>query len=206
MLGESGLLLILSGPSGSGKGTITKQLVCNEFALSISMTTRKSRPGEVDGVEYIFCTEEEFMKVRDEDGFLEHATFSGNFYGTPRCYVDEQIKEGKTVVLEIEVVGALQVKEKYPEATLIFLMPPSFDDLRHRLRGRGTECEGEIERRINRATEEMKEIPKYDYLVINDDIDEAISDIRGIVRAEKSKPARQNDKLEAFFGNNSMDA
>jgi len=197
-----GLLLIISGPSGSGKGTITKRLICENISLSTSMTTRQPRVGEVAGVDYIFCTEEEFMKIREEDGFLEHATFSGNFYGTPRFYVDEQIMQGKTVVLEIEVVGALQVKEKYPDATLVFLMPPSFEDLRHRLRGRGTECEDEIARRIRRAKEELKEMPRYDYLVINEDIEEALADIRSIVRAEKSKPARQGVRVESFLGNN----
>ena len=201
VLTEKGLLLIISGPSGSGKGTVTKQLICGNFALSVSMTTRQPRSGEAHGVDYIFCTEEEFAQVRDADGFLEHATFSGHFYGTPRYYVDEQIAKGKTVVLEIEVVGALQVKEKYPEAVLIFLIPPSFDDLRHRLRGRGTECEDEIERRIRRAKEELDEVPKYDYLVINDNIEKAIENVRSIVRAEKCKPARQGSKIEQFLDN-----
>ena len=201
MSNEKGLLLIISGPSGSGKGTVTKQLICGDFALSTSMTTRGPRPSEVHGVDYIFCTEEEFVRIRDENGFLEHATFSGHFYGTPRYYVDEQIAQGKTVVLEIEVVGALQVKEKYPEATLVFLIPPSFDDLRHRLRGRGTECEDEIKRRIRRAKEELDEVPKYDYLVINDDIEGAVENVRSIVRAEKCKPARQSGRIEQFLGN-----
>lgn len=198
----SGVLLIISGPSGSGKGTITKKLVCGEFALSISMTTRNPRAGEVDGVDYIFCTQEEFMEIRDADGFLEHATFSNNFYGTPRSYVDKQIADGKTVVLEIEVVGALQVKQKYPDAILVFLLPPSFDDLRARLRGRGTECEDEIERRIRRAKEEMLEIPNYDYLVINEDIDIATDDIRAVVRAVKHEISRADVRLDRFFGNN----
>jgi len=202
LVNTEGLLLIISGPSGSGKGTVIKQLICDDFALSISMTTRQPRVGEVSGVDYIFCTEEEFMKTREEGGFLEHATFSGNFYGTPRSYVDIMRAEGKTVVLEIEVVGALQVKEKYPDATLIFLMPPSFEDLRERLKGRGTEGDDEIERRINRAQEEVKEMDKYDYFVINDVIEDALADIRAIARAEKSKPARMQGKIWGFCGNN----
>jgi guanylate kinase len=198
---EEGLLLIISGPSGSGKGTVVKQLIpSDDFALSISMTTRQPREGEADGIDYIFCSEEEFHKIRDNDGFLEHATFSGNFYGTPVSYVKEQIAAGKTVVLEIEVVGALQVKEKYPEAILIFLMPPTFDDLRSRLLARGTESDDEIERRIRRAKDEMEELLKYDYLVINDDIGVALNEIRMIVHAEKLKPHRCRCKIQHFYG------
>ena len=200
---NDGLLLIISGPSGSGKGTVTKKLVpCDGFALSVSLTTRKMRPGEVDGQDYIFCSEEEFFRARDEGELLEHATFSGHFYGTPISYVKQKIAAGKTVVLEIEVVGALQVKEKYAEAVLVFLMPPTFGELRSRLMGRGTEDENEIERRIRRAHDEMLELSKYDYLVINDDIDRALADIHTIVAAEKSKPHRSKCKIEHFYGNN----
>jgi guanylate kinase len=200
---NEGLLLIISGPSGSGKGTVVKKLIpSDDFALSISMTTRAPRVGEVDGVDYIFCTESEFAEIREGNGFLEHATFSGNFYGTPVSYVKEQIAGGKTVVLEIEVVGALQVKEKYPDAVLIFLMPPTFDELRSRLLERGTESDDEIERRTRRARDEMEELQKYDYLVINDDIDEALDDIRKIVRAEKLKPWRSSCRIQHFYGNN----
>lgn len=196
------MLLIISGPSGSGKGTVTKKLLPNKgFALSISMTTREPRPGEINGEDYIFCTKEEFRAVRDEGGLLEHATFSNHYYGTPISYVEGKINKGYNVVLEIEVVGALQVKAKYPEAILIFLMPPTFADLRYRLKSRGTEDEDEIERRYRQAWYEVAELPKYDYLVINDSVEHALEELDLIVAAEKLKPRRSQEKINHFHDN-----
>ena len=199
---EEGMLLIISGPSGSGKGSITKKLQPeNGFAVSMSMTTRAPRPGEVDGRDYIFASVDEFKTLRDSGGFLEHAAFSGNFYGTPLSYVTQKIGEGRTVVLEIDVAGALQVKKIYPDAVLIFLMPPTFGELRARLEARGTEDEAEIDRRFRRAWEEVAVLPKYDYLVINDAIDRALEEINLIVAAEKLKPRRSADKIGHFHDN-----
>jgi len=200
---NEGMLLIISGPSGSGKGTVVKRLLPEHgFALSISMTTRDQRLNEVHGRDYIFCSEEEFKRVRDNDGLLEHALFSGHFYGTPISYVQEMISHGKTVVLEIEAEGALQVKQKYPSATMIFLMPPKRDELKSRLIKRGREGMDEIERRLRRANEEIALIPKYDYLVINDDIKVAVDEINLIVAAEHLRTRHKDcqEKINKFYG------
>ena len=190
---NNGMLVIISGPSGSGKGTIVKKLRPeNNFALSVSMTTRKPRPGEINGVDYFFCTPEKFKNIRDNNGFLEHAQFCGNFYGTPRFYVEEQIKNNKFVVLEIDVNGALQVKEKFDNCVLIFLIPPSMDELANRLINRNTETPETIEDRLYRAREEVKLIDKYDYLIVNDEIDLAVKKINMIVTAENLRPFRNS--------------
>jgi len=165
------------------------------------MTTRAPRPGETQGIDYIFCTKDEFRAIRDADGLLEHAMYGSDYYGTPVSYVNDQISRGHNVVLEINVVGALQVKEIYPKAVLIFLMPPTFLDLRQRLEQRGTENEDEIERRYRRAWDEVAELPKYDYLVINDTIENAVDEINLIVAAEKLKPQRSNEKISHFHDN-----
>ena len=190
-----GMLVIISGPSGSGKGTVVKRL---NYALSISVTTRKMREGERQGVDYFFRTEEEFVRMRENNELLEHAVYVGQYYGTPRHYVDEQIDLGKVVVLEIEVNGALQVKEKYPEAVLIFLIPPTLDELARRLAFRSTEDALAMEDRLKRALEEVALINKYDYLVVNDDLTEAVNEIETIVNAEHLKPNRSDAKIERF--------
>ena len=190
-MADGGLLVIISGPSGSGKGTVVKKLKPeNNFALSVSMTTRNPRPGEIDGVDYFFRTPDEFKIIRDNNGFLEHAQFCGNFYGTPRFYVEKQIKNNKFVVLEIDVNGALQVKDKFNNCILIFLVPPSMRELADRLIKRNTETPKTIEDRLYRAREEVRLIDKYDNLVVNDDIDLAVEKINMIVTAENLRPFR----------------
>ena len=196
---NKGMLIIISGPSGSGKGTVVKGLdPALNYALSISLTTRKQRKGEVDGKDYFFCTEEEFIEKRNNNQLLEHAQFCGQYYGTPKDYVLEQIDQGKAVVLEIEVNGALQVKEKFTECILIFLIPPTKEELARRLISRNSESKEDIEDRLFRANEEIKLIDKYDYLVINDKVDEAIEKINTIVRAEYLKPFRCQKSIERF--------
>jgi guanylate kinase len=186
------MLIIISGPSGSGKGTVVNNLkdADIEYALSISLTTRKKRPGEVNGVDYFFCTESEFKSKRDQNELLEHAVFCNNLYGTPRAYVEEQIELGKAVILEIEVNGALQVKEKFSEAVLVFLIPPTFEELANRLTTRNTESRETIKDRLRRARDEIRLIDKYDYLVLNDEVGLAVDRINCIVKSEFLKPCR----------------
>jgi len=193
------MLVIISGPSGSGKGTVVKQLSPEMgYALSISVTTRQPRAGEMHGRDYFFTTEENFHKMRDENALLEHYAYIGNFYGTPRKYVEEQISEGKVVVLEIDVNGALQVREKFPGAVLIFLMPPTLIELTKRLTLRGTEDAVTIEARLKKAQEEIPLIGSYSYLVINDEIPKAVAKIDAIVTAERMKPSRSAAAIRAF--------
>jgi len=193
------MLVIISGPSGSGKGTVVNELKKNDsYALSISLTTRKPRPGEIEGVSYFFCTVEEFERKRNNNELLEHASFVGNYYGTPRSYVEEQILLGKNVVLEIEVNGALQVKEKFPKSVLIFLIPPTYKELRHRLIKRNTEPSETIEDRMKRAGKEIEQVYKYDYLVVNDTVEKTVEDIHEIVKAERMKPFRCQSLIDQF--------
>ena len=198
---KQGILLIISGPSGSGKGTIVGQL-CekNDFALSISATTRKPRENEENGVHYFFHTREEFEQMRDRKELLEWAEFCGNYYGTPRKYVTEQLMQGKNVILEIEVQGALQVKKIYPEGVLVFMVPPNLEELGRRLTNRGTEDKETINMRLRRALEEMELVDEYDYLVINDTVEQAAKDILTIVDAEGMKCSRNKDIKKIFKG------
>ncbi|MCL2361143.1 MAG: guanylate kinase [Defluviitaleaceae bacterium] len=194
-----GMLVIISGPSGSGKGTVVKELdPANGYAVSISVTTRKPRPGEVDGKDYFFITEEEFANMREENKLLEHFAYVGNYYGTPRPYVEDQIVKGKIVVLEIEVNGALQVKEKFPEAVLVFLMPPTFTELERRLVNRGTENAVTIEDRLKQSMEEVPLIHQYDYLVINDKVHSAVAKVDAIANAERLRPKRNKQTIKDF--------
>ena len=194
-----GMLVIISGPSGSGKSTVVKRLdPLKNYALSISVTTRPRRECEVDGRDYFFCSLEKFIDMRDNNQLLEHALYCNNYYGTPRAYVEEQINSGKAVVLEIEVNGALQVREKFEDAVLIFLIPPTLADLHRRLLYRNTEAADTIGDRIKKAHEEIKLINKYDYLVINDNIADAVKRINTIVEVESLKPSRNLDVIKHF--------
>ena len=194
-----GMLVIISGPSGSGKGTVVKQLDPHKnYAISLSVTTRPPREGEIDGKDYFFRTPGQFMYMRDNNQLLEHALYCNHYYGTPRNYVEEQINNGKAVVLEIEVNGALQVREKFGEAVMIFLMPPTLADLHNRLIQRNTEDAETIEDRIKKAHEEIKLIDKYDYLVINDNVSDAVDRIDTIVKAESLKPSRNQEAIKHF--------
>lgn len=189
-LNHKGLLIVLSGPSGVGKGTVRKALferMTHNIEYSISMTTRKMREGEVDGKDYYFVTEEEFLKQIEDGNLLEYARFVGNYYGTPLDKVQQELEVGNEVLLEIEVQGALQVKEKMPDAVFIFLAPPTFDALTKRLTRRGTESADIIKERVEKAHREIMMANQYDYIVVNDEIENAVDKILSIIRAEHAK-------------------
>lgn len=197
---KNGLLVIVSGPSGAGKGTVVSELIkYNNYALSTSVTTRTARNGEIDGVHYFFRSNQEFEKMIEENQLLEYAKFCEHYYGTPIFYVEEQLKKGKNVILEIEVQGALQVKEKFKDAILIFLTPPNIMELRKRLEKRATETKEKIDMRMKRAKEEIKLINKYDYIVINNFVSEAVLDIDNIVNTEKKAAKRHIDLIDIFL-------
>jgi guanylate kinase len=189
-MNEKGLLIVLSGPSGVGKGTVRKAIFSQEdtkFEYSISMTTRKPREGEVDGIDYFFKSREEFEELIEQGKLLEYAEFVGNYYGTPVDYVRETINNGKDVFLEIEVQGAQQVRDKFPEGLFIFLAPPSLSELQNRLVTRGTETNEVIQGRLNTARKEIEMMNFYDYIVENDKIENAVAKINSIVQAEHCK-------------------
>lgn len=188
---DKGLLLVISGFSGAGKGTVVKRLLeqHNDYALSISATTRSPREGEQDGREYFFKSKEEFEKMIEASELIEYARYVDNYYGTPKAYVEEQLKEGKNVILEIEIQGALNIKSMFPDAVLLFIMPPSAKELERRLVGRGTEDEATIRARLSRASEEAQGVENYNYIVINDDVDACVETIDSIVKSEKRKSA-----------------
>ncbi len=186
---RKGILYVISGPSGAGKGTVMSHFLPAhpDMFYSISATTRKARPGEEDGVNYYFMSREDFLQLREEDGFLEHAEFCGNCYGTPRKAVEEKLARGIDVVLEIEVQGAMQVMESYPEGVFIFIVPPSMEELRKRLIGRQTESEAVVEERLLRAREELRLAEKYTYTVINDVAENAAEVLSAILVAEEAR-------------------
>lgn len=195
---EKGLLIVISGFSGAGKGTLVKALLqkYDNYALSVSMTTRAPRPGERDGVEYFFTDRRRFEEAIRQDGLIEYAPYCGNYYGTPRAYVEEQMAAGKNVILEIEIQGALKIKEKFPESLLIFLTPPSAGELKKRLEGRGTETPGVIAERLARAVEESEGVEAYDYIVVNDSLDECVEEVHRLVAAARRVPVRCQDFIK----------
>ena len=201
MLNRKGLLLVVSGPSGAGKGTICKALLNknDQIKLSVSATTRKPRTGEVHGVNYFFIEKEEFTKMIENGEFLEHAQIYDNFYGTPKAAIIECLEKGQDVILEIEMQGARQIKEVYPEGVFIFVLPPSLEELKSRIVGRGTETQEEIEKRFSCAFEEINQIVNYDYFIVNEDIEKSVNDVEAIISAEKNKVTRyKNNIIDKF--------
>ena len=183
---RKGILVIVSGFSGAGKGTLMKRLMemhGEQYALSVSMTTRQPRPGEQEGISYFFVDTETVGKTIGEKGLIEYASYCDNYYGTPRKYVEDMLEQGKDVILEIEIQGALKVKEQYPDALLLFVMAPSAEELKRRLVGRGTETEEVIRKRLIRASEEAEGIPAYDAVVINDDLDTCTEELHQMIRS-----------------------
>lgn len=198
-MSRHGLLVIISGFSGAGKGTIVNNLMkTGKYRLSISATTRSPREGEQDGREYFFISRKDFQQGIMENRFLEWAEFSGNFYGTPREYVMEQIKEGCDVILEIEPQGALQVKRKFPEARLIFLTAPSMSILKERLTGRGTETEEQVARRLSQARREIEKMHEYDYIVVNEDVAECTDKVEQIIEVMHERSCQKQDLISRF--------
>lgn len=197
-MNKKGILTVVSGFSGAGKGTIMKELLkkYDNYALSVSATTRAPRPGETDGREYFFKTKEEFEKMIAQDELIEYASYVNNYYGTPKAYVEEQLEAGKDVILEIEIQGALKVKEKMPDTLLLFITPPSVEELRKRLVGRGTETMDVIESRLKRAGEEAEGMDRYDYLIVNDKLDICVEDVHEIIRGEHLRSFRNAEFIE----------
>lgn len=194
-----GILFILSGPSGVGKDTMLRKVLAqlDHIRTSVSVTTRAPRPGEVDGRDYFFVQQERFLDMIEQGELLEHAVVHLHLYGTPRQWVMDQLRAGTDVVLEIDVQGAVQVKAQFPQAILVFLAPPSWDELSRRLHGRKTEDETTIRRRLENARKELARVDQYEYLIVNDKLDEAVDRLRAVVMAERCRPWRQD--IEALL-------
>lgn len=200
---REGLLLVVSGPAGVGKGTLDKALLerHQDMKLSVSATTRAPRPGEIDGVHYFFKTEEEFKAMIERNEFLEYMhVFQTNYYGTPRSFVEEQLSRGIDVILEIDVQGAIKVKKAFPNAVMIFIVPPSMAELKSRLIGRNTETLEQIEKRFATAEKEIAMLPEYEYVVTNDVVEMAVNQMEAIITAEKCKVSRSNALLAKLQG------
>lgn len=199
---SKGTLFIVSGPSGCGKGTVLAEILKQDNVYySVSATTRAPRPGEVNGVNYHFLSKDEFEKLIENGGMLEYANYCGNYYGTPKKPVEDMLAEGKNVILEIEVQGALKVMEKCPEAVSVFILPPSLKELRRRLHKRGTETEEFIEKRIGEAAGEIRKAVKYDYVMINGELEIAVSDLLSIINSQKLKKENSEYLIDEVLEN-----
>lgn len=199
MKDSKGILIVVSGFSGAGKGTLMKALLNNypgQYTLSISATTRQPRDGEEDGREYFFITKEEFEKMIAKGELIEYARYVNNYYGTPRAYVEQKLEEGKDVILEIEIQGAMKVKKAFPDTLLMFVTPPTAGELKNRLMGRGTETEEVIDSRLRRAAEEADGMDQYDYLVVNDDLENCAEEMHSIIQGEHRRSFRNTEFME----------
>ncbi len=197
-MGRQGILIVVSGFSGAGKGTIMKELLCRyeQYALSISATTRAPRPGETEGKEYFFKSQEAFEQMIEDGALIEYACYVNHYYGTPRAYVEEKLKEGRDVILEIEIQGARKIKEQFSDAVLLFVTTKDAKTLKERLVKRGTEELSVIEKRLQRAVQESEGVEEYDYLVVNDDLDLCVSQIHSIIESEHQKTDRNREKIK----------
>ena len=194
-MNQQGILVVISGFSGAGKGTLMRALMekYDKYALSVSATTRQPRAGEVDGREYFFVSQEHFKSMVENEALIEYAEYVGNYYGTPKDYVEKQRSAGKDVILEIEIQGALKIKKKFPDTLLLFITPPNAKELKRRLVSRGTESPDVIEARLKRAAEEAVGIEAYDYIIINDNIDDCVEELHHLIQAQHSKTSNRLD-------------
>ena len=198
---SKGLLIVVSAPSGCGKGTLLAEVLKNDsFYYSVSATTRAPREGEVNGVNYHFTSKEDFEKLIASGGVLEYARYCGNYYGTPRKAVEDKLAEGKDVILEIEVQGAMKIKQSCPEAVFVFILPPSVETLKERLEKQGTETADVIAKRVAEARGEIEKAYNYDYVIVNDDLDTAVSEFINAVEAEKLTVKRSKDLIDSVLG------
>ena len=198
-MNNKGILIVVSGFSGAGKGTLMKELLTrypDTYALSISATTRAPREGEVDGREYFFVSKDEFEKMIAKDKLIEYAKYVENYYGTPRDYVENKLEEGRDVILEIEIQGAHNIKKLFPDTLLLFVTPPNAEELKKRLVGRGTETMDVIESRMNRACEEAQGMENYDYLIVNDSLDRCVEEMHAIIRGEHRRSSRNREFMK----------
>ena len=199
---NNGRLIVFSAPSGCGKGTMLAEILKNEdYCVSVSATTRQPREGETDGVNYYFLSKGDFLQKVADSEFLEYAEYCDNYYGTLISEVDDKLSEGKNVILEIEVQGAMKIREKRPDAVFVFIAPPSISELRRRLRKRGTETEEVIEKRVSQAAGELSYAEKYDYVIVNDDLDDAVSDFFAVMRAEKLRTKYSENTINEVLKN-----